>query len=78
MDGQVDKYNAHLVTKGYSQVLGIYYIETSSPIVKSNFLKISIAFVVEYDYEVHQMDIKIAFLNGELEIYIFIYIYETT
>jgi hypothetical protein len=67
MDGQVDKYKAHLVKKGYSQFLGIYYIEIFSHVVKLSSLSILIAFGVEYDYEVHQMDIKIAFLNGELE-----------
>jgi hypothetical protein len=67
VDGQVDKYKAHLVKKGYSQVLGIYYIETFSHVVKLSYLRILIAFGAKYDYEVHQMDIKFAFLNGELE-----------
>jgi hypothetical protein len=43
MDGQVDKYKAHLVTKGYSQVLGIYSIETFSPIAKLSPLRSLIA-----------------------------------
>jgi hypothetical protein len=67
VDGQVDKHKAHLVKKGYSQVLGIYYIEIFSHVVKLSSLKKFIAFAAKYDYEVHQMSIKIAFLNGELE-----------
>jgi hypothetical protein len=61
VDGQVDEYKAHLVAKGYSQVLGINYTETFSLVVKLSFIRIIMAFATKYNYEVHQMDIKAAF-----------------
>jgi hypothetical protein len=67
VDGQVDEYKVHLVAKGYSQVLGIDYIETFSLVVKLTFIRIIMAFATKYNYEVHQMDIKAYFLNGEFE-----------
>ncbi len=53
VDNQVDEYKAHLVAKGYSQVLGIDYIETFSLVVKLSFIKIIMAFATKYNYEVH-------------------------
>ncbi len=53
VDNQVDEYKAHLVAKGYSQVLGIDYTETFSLVVKLSFIKIIMAFATKYNYEVH-------------------------
>jgi hypothetical protein len=67
VDGRVDEYKAHLVAKGYSQVPGIDYIETFSLVIKLSSIRIIMAFATKYNYEVYQMDIKAAFLNGEFE-----------
>ncbi|GKC35922.1 retrotransposon protein, putative, ty1-copia subclass [Tanacetum coccineum] len=66
MDGVVHTYKAHLVVKGYTQTPRIDYEEIFSPVVDIRAIMILIAIAAFYDYEIWQMDIKTAFLNGYL------------
>nr|GEX64176.1 retrotransposon protein, putative, Ty1-copia subclass [Tanacetum cinerariifolium] len=66
MDGNVHIYKAHLVAKGYTQTSGIDYEETFSPVTDIRAIRILIAIAAYYDYEIWQMDVKTAFLNGYL------------
>ncbi|GJW91055.1 retrotransposon protein, putative, ty1-copia subclass [Tanacetum coccineum] len=66
MDGVVHIYKAHLVAKGYTQTLGIDFEETFSPVADIRAITILIAIAAFYDYEIWQMDVKTAFLNGYL------------
>ncbi|GKE14210.1 putative retrotransposon protein [Tanacetum coccineum] len=66
MDGAVHTYKARLVAKGYTQTPGIYYEETFSPVADIRAIRILIAIAAYYDYEIWQMDVKTAFLNGYL------------
>nr|GEW45052.1 hypothetical protein [Tanacetum cinerariifolium] len=66
MDGVVHTYKASLVAKGYTQTLGIDYEETFSPVADIRAIRILIAIAVYYDYEIWQIDVKAAFLNGYL------------
>ncbi|GJS25051.1 retrotransposon protein, putative, ty1-copia subclass [Tanacetum coccineum] len=72
MDGAVHTYKAHLVAKGFTQTLRIDYEETFSPFADIRAIRILIAIAAFYDYEIWQMDVKTAFLNGYLneEVYI--------
>nr|GEV59596.1 hypothetical protein [Tanacetum cinerariifolium] len=72
MDGVVHTYKARLVVKGYTQTLGIDYEETFSPVADIRAIRILIAIAGYYDYEIWQIDVKTAFLNGYLneEVYI--------
>ena len=65
------KYKARLVAKGYSQVHGIDYNETFSPVAKMDSIRLALAIAASKQWEVHHMDVKCAFLNGDLteEIY---------
>ncbi|KAJ4744919.1 Transposon Ty1-NL2 Gag-Pol polyprotein [Rhynchospora pubera] len=67
MDGNLTIYKARLVAKGYKQVHGIDYEETFSPVVMFKSIRIMLAIAAFYDYEIWQMDVKTAFLNGNLE-----------
>ncbi|RVW24034.1 Retrovirus-related Pol polyprotein from transposon TNT 1-94 [Vitis vinifera] len=64
--GNVERYKVRLVAKGYTQKEGIDYKETFSPISKKDSLRIVMALVAHFDLELHQMDVKTAFLNGDL------------
>ena len=65
-DGNVTIYKARLVAKGYRQVQGIDYDETFSPVAKLKSVRIMLAIAAYYGYEIWQMDVKTAFLNGHL------------
>ncbi|GKB98534.1 retrotransposon protein, putative, ty1-copia subclass [Tanacetum coccineum] len=66
MDGAVHTYKARLLAKGFTQSYGVDYEETFSLIVYIRAIRILIAIAVFYDYEIWQMDIRTAFLNGHL------------
>ena len=55
-----------LVAKGYTQKEGIDYKETFSHVSNKDSLIIVMALVAHFDLELHQMDVKTAFLNGDL------------
>ncbi|GJS21144.1 retrotransposon protein, putative, ty1-copia subclass [Tanacetum coccineum] len=54
-------------TKGYNQLYGVDYEETLSPVADIRSIRILISIAAYYDYEIWQMDVKTAFLNGYLD-----------
>ncbi|GJU08272.1 retrotransposon protein, putative, ty1-copia subclass [Tanacetum coccineum] len=66
MDENVHTFKARLVAKGFTQTYRVDYEETFFPVVDIRAIKILIAITAYYDYEIWQMDVKIAFPNGHL------------
>ena len=60
-----------MVEKGYSQKEGIDYNETFAPVAKMNTIRMVVSLAAKFGWEIHQMDVKSAFLKGDLheEIY---------
>lgn len=65
-DGSISRYKACLVARGFSQIPGIDYTETFSPVVKITSLRILIALAAQFCLHLHQMDVQTAFLHGSL------------
>jgi hypothetical protein len=63
----IDKFKARLMAKGYTQREGIDYNEIFSPVSCKDSFRIIMALVAHYNLELHQMDVKIAFLSGNLD-----------
>ncbi|KAG8497255.1 hypothetical protein CXB51_008492 [Gossypium anomalum] len=70
-DGTIARYKGRLVMKGYLQEAGIGFHETFSPVVKPTTIRVVLALAVKFGWQLRQVDINNAFLNGDLseEIY---------
>eukprot|EP00253_Pinus_taeda_P024645 PITA_24645 len=70
-DGQITRQKARLVAKGFQKVHGIDYDETFAPVAKMDSIRLTLAIASTQGWEVHQMDVKNAFLHRDLleEIY---------
>ena len=66
-DGSIDKYKARLVAKGFRQKEGIDYFDTYSPISRMITIRMLIELASVHGLIIHQMDVKTAFLHGDLE-----------
>ncbi|GKC65720.1 ribonuclease H-like domain-containing protein [Tanacetum coccineum] len=65
-DGTLSRYKARLVANGSSQQLGVDFDETFSSTVKPATIRTVLSLVVSRQWPIHQLDVKNAFLNGDL------------
>ena len=67
IDDTIDNYKARLVIKGYKQQQGLDYFATYSPVSRITSIRMTLAIASMRNLAVHQMDVKMTFLNGDLE-----------
>src|SRR3954469_16406153 len=71
-DGSIERFKARLVAKGYIQEQGIDFEDTYSPVFKLASLRILLSIGAIHDLDIHQMDVKTAFLHGDIDTDIYV------
>jgi hypothetical protein len=71
-DGNIIKHKARLVAKGYAQQLGVDFDEVFAPVATIETVRVLLALVAQGGWEVHHMDVKSAFLNGDMSEIVFV------
>jgi len=67
IDGSVEKHKARFVARGFSQIEGIDYVETFSLVAGYSSIRSMLALSAHMGWNIHQMDVKTAFLNSQIE-----------
>jgi len=65
-DGSIDRYKAKLVAKGFDQESGVDFTETFSPMVKPSTIRVLLALAVQFNWNIHQLDVSNTFLHDHL------------
>jgi Reverse transcriptase (RNA-dependent DNA polymerase) len=71
-DGTIDRFKARLVAMGNLQESDIEYDITFAPVVDFTVVRMMTAIAAKKGYKVHQMDVKTAFLNGDLDVDVYL------
>jgi len=66
-EGEVVKHKARLVAKGYVQKKGIDFKEVFAPVARLDTVRLILTLAANRGWQVHHLDVKTAFLNGDLE-----------
>jgi len=64
--GEIDKFKARLVVKGYNQEYGVDYQEIFAPVARQDTIRLVVSLAAQNSWPIFQLDVKSAFLNGEL------------
>ena len=71
-NGQVDKFKARYVAKGFAQVEGLDFFETYAPTCKPETFRILLAIAAQKDLHLGQLDVKSAYLHSPIKEEIFL------
>ena len=66
-DGSIERYKARLVARGFTQKYGIDFLDTFAPVARMASIRLLLAVACIMDYNLTQMDVDTAFLNGDLD-----------
>jgi hypothetical protein len=66
-DGTIDRYKARLVARGFTQIYGVDYFTTYSPVAKLTSFRTILAIAAHHNWEIKSFDFIGAYLNGELD-----------
>ncbi|GKV22140.1 hypothetical protein SLEP1_g32031 [Rubroshorea leprosula] len=66
-DGTIERFKARLIARGFTQVPGVDFDETFSPVLKPTTLRLVIALATTFGWPLRQLDVKNAFLHGKLK-----------
>nr|GEZ51474.1 zinc finger, CCHC-type [Tanacetum cinerariifolium] len=71
VDGKIDKFKARLVIQGFRQKEGIDYFDTYAPVARITTIRLLLDLVAIQNLVIHQMDVKTTFLNGDLDVEVY-------
>ncbi|XP_060208742.1 uncharacterized mitochondrial protein AtMg00820-like [Lycium barbarum] len=71
-EGEIQKHKARLVARGFTQKPGIDFYETFSPVARLETIRTLIVVVAQKKWKIFQLDVKSAFLNGKLDVEIYV------
>jgi transposase InsO family protein len=66
-DGAIDKHKARLVARGFTQIFGVDYFDTYSPVAKMASVRSTLAMAARFDWDIESFDFNGAYLNGTLD-----------
>lgn len=69
---QIERFKARIVVRGFEQIMGMDYEDIFAPVVSHTTIRTFLTFAAITNMQVHQLDVKTAFLNGELTEDIFV------
>ena len=72
IDGSIEKWKGRFIARGFTQIPRIDFNEIYAPIVSHTAIRLLIILAIQYKLLIHQMDVKSAFLHGDIDVELYI------